>query len=195
MLTPFVRSDTVGAILAEVFLRPDREFTIAELARRTGALPATAHKEISRLVRAGVLVDRREGNNRLVRVDPSHPLHAPMSEIIAATYGPAPVLRDLLLDAPGVLEAFVYGSWAERRSGRPGAFPGDVDVMVIGDLPVDALLEIQEQARQRLGLDVNVYRATADEWGARQGNPFLAEVASRPIAPLRGRDDADAVGA
>ena len=184
-LTPLVRSDAVGAILAEAFLHPDREFTIAELARRAGTAQATAHKEVSRLVLAGVLTDRRQGNNRLARVNESHPLYAPMAEIIAATYGPEPVLRELVANVPGICQAFIYGSWAERRAGRPGPFPRDVDVMVIGRLPVDALIEIQERARERLGVDVNVHRATADEWNARRANPFLSEVASRPLVPLR----------
>jgi hypothetical protein len=95
-LTPFVRSDAVGAILAEAFLRPGAECTLAQLARRTGVLPAVVHKEVTRLVQSGVLLDRREGNNRLVRVNESHPLFEPMREIIAATHGPIPVLRELL---------------------------------------------------------------------------------------------------
>jgi DNA-binding transcriptional ArsR family regulator len=191
MLTPFVRSDAVGAILAETFLDPG-ERTLAQLARRTGVLPAVVHKEVSRLVDAGVLMDRREGNNRLVKVDQSHPLFAPMSEIIAATYGPVPVLRDLLSKAEGVAEAFIYGSWAARRSGVSGPFPHDVDVMVIGDLPVDALVSIQTAARERMGIEVNIHRATIQDWSERKANPFLAEVASRPAVALLQREEANA---
>jgi predicted nucleotidyltransferase len=183
-LTPFVRSDTVGAILAEAFVHPDSEYTIAELTRRTGALPAVAHKEISRLVGTAVFTDRREGNNRLIRVNQSHPLYRPTSEIIAATYGPVPVLRELLEGVPGVREAFIYGSWAARRAGQTGSFPHDIDVMVVGDLSVDALLEIQAAARESLGLDVNLHRTTVASWDARLSDPFLSEVASRPVVSL-----------
>ena len=45
-LTPFVRSDTVGAILAETMLTPDQEFTLAELSRRTGGSAPTVHREV-----------------------------------------------------------------------------------------------------------------------------------------------------
>jgi DNA-binding transcriptional ArsR family regulator len=190
MLTPFVRSDAVGAILAEVFLHAD-ELTLAELARRTGVLPAVVHKEVSRLVEAGVLADRRQGNNRLVRADESHPLYGPMSEIVAASYGPVPVLKALLARADGVGAAFIYGSWAARRSGQPGGFPRDVDVMVVGDLSVDDLVAIQAEARAQLGLDVNIHRTTAQDWKDRGNNPFLAEVASRPVVELFRREDSD----
>jgi len=191
MLTPFVRSDAVGAILAEAFLHPDQELTLAEMTRRTGLAQAVVHKEVSRLVGAGVLVDRREGNNRLVRVNTSHPLYLPMNQIIAMTYGPAPVLHVLLSPISTVEEAFIYGSWAARRTGEAGASPRDVDVMVVGDLPIDTLIDIQESARDQLGLDVNIHRTTAAAWARRDSDPFLAEVASRPVVPVVGKRVSD----
>jgi predicted nucleotidyltransferase len=190
VLTPFVRSDAVGAILAEVFLLP-QEFTLAELARRTGVLPAVVHKEVSRLVDSGVLEDRREGHNRLVKTNESHPLFAPMREIIAATYGPVPVLRELLTGVQGVQEAFIYGSWAARRFGQPGKHPRDVDVMVVGDLSIDDLVAVQEQARELLSMEVNIHRTAGDDWQNRAQNPFLSEVASRPLVALLQQEDAD----
>ena len=189
VLTPFVRSDAVGAILAEVFTEPEGELTIAEIGRRAGVLPAVAHKEITRLLNSDVLLDRREGNNRLVRVNRDHPLYGPMSEIIEAAYGPVPVLRSLLLATPGVEKAFIYGSWAARRQGIPGSYPRDIDVMVVGDLAVDDLLRVQELARDQLHTEVNVHRVTADAWANPQDNPFLMTVASRPIVWLIGKDD------
>jgi hypothetical protein len=192
MLTPFVRSDAVGAILAETFLHPDREVSISEIARRAGVLPAVAHREVGRLIESGVLTDRRDGNNRLVKVNQRHPLYTPMNEIVQATYGPVPVLRELLADVPGLQEAFVYGSWAARRSGEGGPFPGDIDVMVVGDIEVDRLVEVEVSARERLGVVVNVHRTSARAWDHRQGNPFLETVASRPMIPLDVKETARA---
>lgn len=91
-LTPFVRSDAVGAFLAETLGHPEREVSLAELGRRTGVSPAVVHREVQRLIDVGVLQDRQEGRNRLVRAERDHPLHAPMREIVQPTYGP--VLRE-----------------------------------------------------------------------------------------------------
>lgn len=189
VLSPFIRSDALGAILAEVLLHPDRELTISDLARRAGVSVALAHKEVSRLLDAGVLGDRREGNNRLVAADPAHPLLAPMSEIVAAAYGPVPVLRELLAAVPGVEQAFVYGSWAARRSGQPGRFPRDVDVLVVGDAARGALAGVATEARERTGLEVNVHRVDAAAWADPAGNGFLETVASRPLVRLLGEVD------
>ena len=190
MLTSFVRSDAVGAILAETFAEPTVELTIAEVARRADVLPAVAHREISRLVTADVLTDRREGNNRLVRVNQNHPLYSPMSEIIAATYGPVPVLRKLLAMKPGIAQVYIYGSWAARRAGEFGPAPRDIDVVVVGDLELDDMIQVQEAARKQLRTDVTIHRVDPTSWAHPENNPFLTTVRSRPLVQIVGKEGA-----
>jgi predicted nucleotidyltransferase len=183
-LSPFVRSDALGSVLAETLLRPDTELSITDLARRAGIGVSLAHKEVGRLVEEDVLRDRREGNSRLVRANAEHPLFEPMSRIVAATYGPVPVLRELLGEIDGVQEAYLYGSWAARRSGEPGRFPRDVDVLVVGTATRSALAEVGATARERLGVEVNVHRTDAHSWAHPEGNPFLETVSARPRVTL-----------
>lgn len=109
-LTPFVRSDAVGALLAETLEHPDREFTLSELGRRTGVSAAVVHGEIGRLVEVEVLLDRHEGRNRLVRANQEHTLYGHMEAIISATYGPIPVLRDQFNSVHGAEKIFIYGA-------------------------------------------------------------------------------------
>ena len=117
-LTPFVRSDAVGAILAELLGHPDREFSLSELGRRTGVSGPVVHREVGRLIESDVLRDRHEGRNRLVRANEEHQLFPLMRDLIAATYGPLPVLRELFDAVDGVDRVVIYGSWAARRAGR-----------------------------------------------------------------------------
>ncbi len=189
-LTPFLRSDAQGAVLAETMLDPTVELSISEIARRTGLLPAIAHREVTRLIKADVLRDRREGNNRLVRANTDHPLWSVMSQIVTETYGPVPVLRDLLNGVVGVREAFVYGSWAARRAGRPGPPPRDLDVMVVGNPSRTDLLDVAEAARERLHIEVNIHTTTPATWAAKD-DPFLATVASRPLIVLISQEATD----
>ncbi|WP_181443177.1 winged helix-turn-helix domain-containing protein [Kytococcus schroeteri] len=183
-LTPFVRSDAVGALLAETLGHPDREFSLAELGRRTGVAGPVVHREVGRLVEAGVLRDRREGRNRLVSADPDHPLFAPMREVVAATYGPVPVLRQLLEGVDGVQEAVVHGSWAARRAGEQGAFPRDVDVVVVGDVPRRTLAELATRAEAQLDREVTISRVAVEDWEADEPTGFVATVRSRPMVDL-----------
>ncbi|HZL01593.1 MAG TPA: ArsR family transcriptional regulator, partial [Cellulomonas sp.] len=100
-LAPFLRSDAQGDVLALLLLAPDQEFSIAEVQRRTGTAVAVAHREVVRLIDAGVLVDRSVGRARLVRANPDYPLLRPLTELVAATYGPIPVLGRLLRGVEG----------------------------------------------------------------------------------------------
>jgi hypothetical protein len=168
-------------------LDPTVELTFATVARRAGVLPAVAHRELTRLIEADVLRDRRDGNNRLVRANTEHPLWSLMSQLVTETYGPVPVLRGLLADVSGVIESYLYGSWAARRAGQAGPPPRDLDVLVVGTASRTVLLDVAEAARETLHIEVNIHRTSAEAWAART-DPFLATVASRPKVQLTGAE-------
>jgi predicted nucleotidyltransferase len=189
LLTPFLRSDAQGAVLAETLLNPATELTISEIGRRAGVLPAVAHREVTRLIDADVLRDRREGNNRLVSANTRHPLWPLMSQLVTETYGPVPVLRSLLAGVPGIREAYIYGSWAARRSGQPGPPPRDIDVLVIGNPLRTDLLDVADAAQQKLHTEVNIHITTPDAWAAKD-DPFLVTVAARPLVALTSPEEA-----
>ena len=191
-LTPFVRSDVQGAVLAEVLLHPEVEVSVSDLARAVDAPVPTVSREVARLVEARVVISRMQGRNRLVRANADHPLFGPMSEIIAATYGPVPVLRALLAEVPGLEAAYLYGSWAARRHGARGGPPRDVDVLVVGRVDVSDLVDVEERARALIGLEVNIHRTTAQAWAEPETNTFLTTVRSRPLITLIGDDLAPA---
>lgn len=161
------------------------EVTLAELGRRTGVSGAVVHREVGRLVDNGVLRDRQEGRNRLVRVNQEHPLFGPMRDLIAATYGPVPVLRELFEDVSGVQRLLIYGSWAARRAGESGSFPNDIDVLVVGDVPRRTLTGIAAAATDRLDVPVNVTRLPAEEWEVDDASPFVATLRSRPTVDVK----------
>lgn len=183
-LTPFVRSDAVGAILAETLGHPERELSLSELSRRTGVSTPVVHREVSRLIDGDVLHDRQEGRSRLVRANPDHPLHDHMSAIIASTYGPIPVLREAFEGAGGADGVYLYGSWASRRSGETGPPPNDVDVLVVGDIPRRTLTEIASRATERLDIPVHIKRVARADWESHEPAPFIATIRSRPLVDV-----------
>jgi predicted nucleotidyltransferase len=184
-LLPILRSAVQGKVLATTYLSPEREFSVTELARLADAsLKATA-QEVDRLVTAGLLDDRRCGNQRLARRPAPGRIVTPLAELLAATFGPLPVLTEELRDVDGVEQAFIYGSWAARDSGIPGAPPDDVDVMVIGSPTLDDLDDAAERAAKRLHRAVNIRRLPADYWSAPPaGDTFVAAVKQQPLTSI-----------
>jgi len=184
-LLPLLRSQTQGDLLALLYLDPGHEYTLSDAARRIGASFQAVHHEVSRLVEAGLLADRRQGNNRLVRAVTDSPLSQPLTDLLAVTYGPLPVLTDLLAGVPGVQRAYIYGSWAARHRGTPGPPPRDVDVLVIGDADIDDLDAAARAAEKKLAREVNIRRLRPEAWDAPDpGDGFVTAVRTSPLVEL-----------
>lgn len=181
-LLAIFRTQLQGELLALVYLRPwDAAVSISDVARELGAPISTVHREVSRLVDAGLLDESKSGRTRLVRSPDNDLVTRPLTELLAVTFGPLPVLTELLTGVAGVAEAYIYGSWAARYLGEPGPTPVDVDVLVIGDVDVDELDEIAYQASGRLRREVNIRRVRPTRWKHPGNDPFLASVKARPL--------------
>ena len=183
-LLPILRSRMQGELLALVLLHPEREYGITELATDFGVTPTAVLREVARLVDGGILTDRRVGRSRLVRARTDTPLYRPLSDLMAVSFGPAPVLTDALAGLEGVQQAYIYGSWAARYNGEPGSPPADVDVLVVGAPDADTLFDLAEEASRRLRREVNVHRVSVEAWEAGTDDPFLTSVRERPLVQL-----------
>jgi hypothetical protein len=182
-LLPLLRSRLQGTVLAACYLHPEREFSVTELAAISQATPKATGHEVGRLVSTGFLTDRRRGNLRLVRRPTDNPVTAPMTGLMAATFGPLPVLAGLLDGTPGLAEAFIYGSWAARYTGNAGPLPGDVDVLAIGDTAANLLDEAADAAERTLLRPVDIHRVSTAQW-LNPKDHFIATVKAGPLVKL-----------
>ena len=182
-LLPLLRSPLQGELLAWLFLHPGSEYSQTELATRFDAPLATVSREAGRLAGAGLVHDRRWGNMRLLRANTDTVVSRPLTDLLAVTYGPLPVLSSLLAPVPGVSEALIYGSWAARYSGQPGPVPNDVDVLVIGEADDDELEEAARSAEGMLGRPVHIRRVSQRRW-AEAADSFLRTIRSRATANI-----------
>lgn len=182
MLLPMLRSETQARLLAALLLRPDREASIAELAREIGADPGNLHSDVQRLLTAGLLADRRVGRARLLRAAPG-PLTRPLTDLLLVAYGPKSVLEDALVGAPGVERALIVGSWAARYDGEPGPPPHDIDLVVIGTPDRDEVTDRVTDAARSLGQEVQVIFRSPDAW-QEASDAFTRSAQERPVVEL-----------
>ncbi|MGD0559491.1 MAG: hypothetical protein ABSA93_31530 [Streptosporangiaceae bacterium] len=190
-LLPILRSQVAGELLALLYLHPDAEYSLTDVANALHSSVQAVQHEASRLTKAGLIQDRRHGNLRLIRSGPETLLTRPLTDLLAVTYGPLPVLQELLKATPGVESAYIYGSWAARYHGEPGPIPADIDVLVIGTPSLDDLDEVAEQAQGQLRRPVDIRRIRSATWNSPQPtDPFMESVRSRPLVRIVGdRDD------
>jgi len=65
----------------------------------------------------------RVGRNRMLRAAAGSIVTRPLTDLLAVTFGPLPVLSELLATVPGIDAAYIYGSWAARYDGEAGPLP------------------------------------------------------------------------
>lgn len=144
-------------------VRPDREASIADLARETATDPGNLHAEVERLVRAGILADRRAGRTRLLHAADS-PLNRSLADLLLLGYGPKVAIEHALSDIPGIDHAYIGGSWAARYLGENGPFPHDIDVIVVGSPDRDDVAEAVVNALTAIGHDAQVIFRSPSAW-------------------------------
>ncbi|MBS9533273.1 winged helix-turn-helix transcriptional regulator [Mycobacterium sp. M1] len=178
-LLPIFRSPHQAALLSRLFL-PTDEVAMTELARDLGIPLTTLHREVERLEEAGLLSSRRVGRTRLIRADRRHPAARALSELLTTTFGPAQVVAEEFtgLDADAVI---IFGSWARRHAGETGPFPGDIDVLVVGDgIDTTAADRCADAAQRRLGVAVSPVVRTIAAWAAAPPDPLVAGIRTQP---------------
>jgi hypothetical protein len=184
-LLPLLRSRVTGALLALLYLHPDRDYSLTEAGKAIGASPKVMSTETDRLVTAGLVREARRGQSRLIRAETDGPVSRPLTDLLAVTYGPLPVLGDLLSAVAGVEQAYIYGSWAARYLGEPGPVPHDVDVLTVGTADQDDLYDVAREAEGRLGREVNISAVTLQYWQAPDpADTFMRHVQQRPLVKL-----------
>lgn len=186
-LNPLLRSDALGFLMASVYLAPHEEFSLSDLARRSGQSVASVMRDVDRLVEAEYLSERRVGRSRLVSANKGHVLYSHFSSIFIHSHGPLAVIPRLLQEVSGLDSAFIFGSWASRYMGTAGPSPQDVDVLLIGEPTLSAVSKFSSTASDLLLREVNPVVVSADEWD-RKSSAFLKTLAKSELVNVLNRE-------
>ena len=174
-----------------LLIHPEDEFSLTDLSRQVNAPLTSIHREVERLVKATLVVERHVGRNRMVRANPDHPANEPLARLLELSFGPQHVIAEEFAAIDGASQVLIFGSWAARHAGKAGAVPHDVDVLVVGEGVARAdVYEAADRAQERLGLPVNPTIRTPAQW-TDPGDPLSAQIRSAPRLTVLGREDVD----
>jgi predicted nucleotidyltransferase len=166
---------------------PDERFYQTQLMRDLGMSSSLVQKELGKLEGIGLVTSSRESNTRYFQVNKTFPIYAELKGIIFKTVGLADFLRDSLDDIGPVEVALIYGSVAKNVEDMRS----DVDLLVIGDIDLDALNEAVDGAEQAIGREINPTVYTREEWAGRVKikQAFVTDILSGPKIFLIGDED------
>lgn len=180
---PFWRSDAQPFLLYSLFWDPPGQ-TASTIAARFGLSRETVSKEARRLLNAGIIEWRTVGRNKVLALVEDHPATKALRTLVDLTLGPLIDLKRLY-DIEGVDEVYVFGSWARRHLGEPGATPRDIDVLVVGNPEAYDVTTASLELSGRYGIDVSPMIVTAREFHERGDNPLLDDITTGELVKVR----------
>ena len=175
MFSPYRRQ-----VLAVLFLRPDEQFHVRQLARMTGVSAGSLHRELKAMAESGLLLRENIGNQVFYRANTECSIYEELASIFRKTVGLTSLLQDALSDLGDKIEvAFVFGSMA---SGRQTA-GSDLDICVLGEVSlreiVKALSPVQETLQREINPVVMTPKKFSDQ--SRKKDRFVTRVLSEPM--------------
>ena len=174
--------------MRELVLATGEPTHLRELARRTGLDPSGILRELRNLSDAGIVLVHSVGNQRLFRLNRRCPVHDELRMIVLKTGGLADGLRSALQPlATRIEKAYVYGSIASGTDNSDS----DIDLMVIGDVSLRAVVRATSKTGQLLGRVINpvVVRPAEFRRKMADADSFLRQVEIGPKIMLIGDDD------
>ena len=175
-------------VLALLLLNPDNRYHVREIARLTGTVAGTLHKELSRLAEAGILARQSMGNQVQYFADRNCPVFDELASILRKTSGLVEVLANALVSlAENIDVALIFGSMASSKESSAS----DVDLLVIGDVDFADVAKSIYPSQEILQREINPKVYTQKEWRRllAKKDGFAKEVMKQPKLFIIGAKD------
>jgi len=187
MLEELVKSRTRLKLLKLFLMEREREFYLRELGRLTGENLNSLRLELRNLAKAGIIAERRSGNQKLYRADRSCPVHEELRRLVIKTVGLGDAIRVKLTKLGGVKYALIFGSFA---SGEEVA-ESDIDLLMIGDVDEEQMVETVRNLEEEMSREINYILWNSKEFQRRtkKRHHLLLEIVEKPFMMLIGDKD------
>ena len=165
-------------VLGLLLLHPGESYHVREIARLTGTVAGTLHKELSTLERAGILSVQSRGNQKLYTANRDCPVFEELAGILRKTSGMVDVLANALLPLVEQIDsACIFGSVAQGKE----TANSDVDILLIGNTSFADVAKVLYPCHEVLGREINPKVYKKGEWAEllRSDDGFAREIAAK----------------
>lgn len=190
-LSALFPSRAMARLVVFFLVHPGGRFYIRELQRRTRLSSASLQKELGRMCGVGALRREHEGGRVRYAADEENGCWHAWMLLMRAGADPVDVVREALVDVPGLDLAFVFGSVAR---GEPSP-DSDLDLFLVGPA---------EERRRAMGLLVDadiflpcrldVIGRDRGELSAQADSGFVRRVMAQPKRWVVGGPDVETLG-
>jgi len=179
---------TRGRVLALLYGAPGEAIFVRQIARQVETSVGTVQRELNLLAEAGLIKRSTVGNQVFYQANQEHPEYPELRALLAKTAGVFQMLKTALGPLSSRIDlAFVYGSVARGEEKATS----DIDLMVIGAVSLDEVLDAVGHVEKQLGRPVNptIYSSEDLKARLRSGNHFLQSLKTSKKVFLIGDED------
>jgi uncharacterized protein len=177
-----------GEVLALLFGNSDKSYYTRQIATMVGASVGAVAPQLKVLAGVGLLLVFKKGNLVLYQANRKSPIFEEIKALVAKTVGLFQQLQSALQPlSDRIPVAFVYGSMAKQQESTES----DVDLMVVGDVQLEELLEHLVKVEKRIGRPINPTIYSTSEFCAKlaSGSHFVSSVVRGEKVFILGGED------
>jgi predicted nucleotidyltransferase len=174
--------------LALLYGALDETFFVRQIARYVETSVGTVQRELALLTEAGLIKRSAVGSQVFYQANQEHPDFPEIRALLAKTTGVFQILKTALAPLSSRINlAFVYGSVARGEDKATS----DIDLMVIGEVSLDDVLDAVGPIEKQLRRPVNptIYSLEDLKTRLRSGNHFLQSLKKSKKVFLIGDED------
>ncbi len=174
-------------LLRLLFADPAQSLHLRDLARLSGLAVGTIQREVANMRKAGLILERRDGNRLYFRANRQHPIFSELQGIAIKTTGLSSQLFTVLKDLDGIRLAFIYGSFATGNASPES----DIDVFIIGTIGLRKLSPSLRELANRLEREINpnVFSPASYAAKLKSGDAYIRNVTNGNKLWIIGSED------
>jgi len=158
ILSGLITSKTRVQLLMRLFLNPDQQAYLRELANETGSSPSHVKGELKNLPEAGLLNSQKNGRQVFFSANKTHPLFDELHSMVQKALGMDAILDSIIMRLGNLEAAYVVGDYASGRD------TGIIDIVLIGKIDLDNLADLTRKTEQYIDRRIRSLVLNRDEF-------------------------------
>jgi len=158
ILSGLITSKTRVQLLMRLFLNPDQQAYLRELANETGSSPSHVKGELKNLTEAGLLNSQKNGRQVFFSANKTHPLFDELHSMVQKALGMDTILDSIIMRLGNLEAAYVVGDYAAGRD------TGIIDIVLLGKIDHDNLADLTTKTERYIERRIRTLVMSRDEF-------------------------------
>ena len=153
-----ITSKTRIKILMRLFLNPNQNAYLRELADEFSASPSQVREELRQLDSAGFLESHKNGRQIQYQANRKHPLFHELQSMVQKALGMDRILDSILERLGNLEEAYLIDDYAEGKD------TGIIDLVLVGDIDQENLNDLVRKTERYIDRKIRTLVLSSKEW-------------------------------